>query len=365
MRKLALLALATLAACAVHRPAVTLPSADLKEPHRGFVDADDGPHPSPSPDYFEWWYYDATLDDGSSATVALYAAEMFGTNGPPAVLVNVLDPSGRAHTSYQKFTRDVLSFGGPGEVRIAESSAQKLEGGAVRVRAFGKDGDGEVVSVDLTFTPQMPGFKPGDGAVRFDGKVALGWAVPIPRAAVEGTVRVGAEERHATGLGYHDHNWGELNLKDTMAYWYWGRIASKDVTLVYASVHFRDELGVEPLDIVVAGDTRRMTEALAAPEFTAGDAKYLATANRDIPEGLRVVAKDHELALQLDPKKVLEADDLSLQIPWWERPFARLRTHPAYVRQLCDYVLASRGADGLPRKSEGRAIAEFMYVWRR
>lgn len=339
-----------------------LPQPDLSHPHVAYLEGDDGPHPSFESSYFEWWYYDATFEDGSSATVALYAAGMFRDKAPPGVLVNILDPAGKAHTSYQDFSQELLSFGSPGEVTVASSSIKKGEGGVVRVQAFGKNAAGDPISVELTFTPTMPGFKLGDGAVRFDGKTALGWVVPMPRANVEGTVRVGAEERRVKGLGYHDHNWGELNLKDTMGYWYWGRVASKDLTLIYADVHFREELGVQPMRVVVAGDEKKLLQVFDDMEIEPLPEKPVAEAARDVPGGLTL--KSGKAAMRLTEKKIVEADDLSKTMGGMTRFFARFRTKPAYVRTLCDYTWACR-LDGLPRKSEGAALVEYMYVWKK
>jgi predicted secreted hydrolase len=213
------------------------------------------------------------------------------------------------------------------------------------------------MAVDLTFTQQMPGFKLGDGIIRFDGQVALAWVVPMPRASVEGTIREGGEVRHVRGMGYHDHNWGELNLTDTMAYWYWGRITSPESTLVYADVHFQPSLGVRPFSFVVSGDASHMTRAVGDATFEPQEVRYLDPAGREVPKALAIRANG--LSLDLHEDQVLEADNFSVYIPWVVRPWVRLATKPAYVRSLSSFVLTEPGAP--PIRGTG-GITEFMYV---
>ncbi|MHB8875935.1 MAG: hypothetical protein ACYC8T_19780, partial [Myxococcaceae bacterium] len=191
---------------------------------------------------------------------------------------------------------------------------------------------------------------------------ALGWVVPMPRAAVEGTVTMGGTVRRVRGAGYHDHNWGELNLLDTMGYWYWGRLTSADSTVVYASVNFREELGVPPLLMVVAGDAERFHLVERSPEFLPLRQSFLQAANRIVPRGL--VVRSDTVGLRIASVKTLEAVDFAQLAPWYWRPVVRAVTRPAYVRQLCDYQLTS-GHGGLPSASRGRGIAEYMYVYRR
>ncbi len=350
------------AACAPIRPRVSLPAGDPRQPHASFNPADDGPHPSAEPGYFEWWYYDATFEDGTSVTLALYSAQLFAGDRRPAVLVNLLDTSGKSRAAYHAFEPGTASFGQAGEVSVAGSSARRIGDRAVRVIASGRTAEGEALEVDLTFEGTMPGFKAGGGEVRLDGKVALGWVVPMPRARVEGSVRIAGVERRVRGHGYHDHNWGELNLLDTMGYWYWGRLTSDQATVVYANVNFREALGVPPLTMVVAGDAERFRAVEVSPEFIPVGETYLAGANRVVPRGL--VIRSDTLGLRLASVKTLEAVDFTPSVSWYLRPFVRRVSHPAYVRQLCTYQLTTH-VDGLPAASSGRGIAEYMYIYRR
>ena len=356
-----LLALLLTQACAT-LPRAVFPSGDSRAPHSSYLPTDDGAHPSPEPAYFEWWYYDATFEDGTSATVALYAAQMFVGDRHPAVLVNLLDPGGLGQSAYQAFGPEALKLGAPGEISIAGSSASPLPDGSVRVTAVGQNAQGVPLSVDLTFTPTMPGFKHGTGEVRFDDKVALGWVVPMPRAKVSGKVSVGGVERPVQGAGYHDHNWGELNLLDTMGYWYWGRLTSPDTTVVYASVHFREKFGLPPMRMIAVGDAEHLRSVESPSQFEPQKEAFLEAANRDIPSGLAIRAPSTEV--RLDGLKTLEAIDFATEAPWYWRPFVRAVSRPAYVRQLCGYKLDTR-VEGMPASTTGRGIAEYMYVYHR
>lgn len=357
-----LVALVFTQACAAVLPHAVYPSGDPLAPHASYSPADDGAHPSAEGAYFEWWYYDANFEDGTSATVALYASLMFVGDRSPGVLVNLLDAQGQGRTSYQRLGPEALKLGGPGEISVAESSARPQPDGSVRVVASGKNADGVPLAVDLTFTPTMPGFKHGTGEVRFDGKVALGWVVPMPRANVAGKVSVGGVERAVRGAGYHDHNWGELNLLDTMGYWYWGRLTSPETTVVYASVHFREKFGLPPMRMMAVGDAQRLRSVEVPSDFAPQKEAFLEAANRDIPAGLAIKAPNTQV--QLDSLKTVEAMDFTGQAPWYMRPFVRAVTRPAYVRQLCGYKLDTH-VEGMPASTSGQGIAEYMYVYQK
>ena len=78
---------------------------------------------------------------------------------------------------------------------------------------------------DLQFIGKSKGWK-GDLSIG-------GWAAILPKAEVGGIINLFGTEFYVKGIGYHDHNWG-MNLFDLIHFgWYWGRINTDNLTIVW------------------------------------------------------------------------------------------------------------------------------------
>ena len=80
-------------------------------------------------------------------------------------------------------------------------------------------------SIDLQFIGKTKGWK-GDLSIG-------GWAAILPKAEVNGKIKLDDVEYFVKGIGYHDHNWG-MNLFDLLHFgWYCGKINSDNLTIVW------------------------------------------------------------------------------------------------------------------------------------
>lgn len=69
-----------------------------------------------------------------------------------------------------------------------------------------------------------------------NGGKYLGWYVPLPKAAATGEIEIEGKPIKAKGLSYHDHNWGNLNLRKYLQCWVWARIFFNDFTLIFGDI---------------------------------------------------------------------------------------------------------------------------------
>ncbi len=337
---------------------VQLPVGNPKTPHADYLATDDGPHPSSAPDYFEWWYYDVTFEDNSTASIVLYGAAMVDKSHAPGVMLNLSTANGAVYNSFTSMRRDELHTSAVGDIAVANSSAMH-EGSLLHVQAEGVAEDATPLAVDLHFVPQMAGLKLGDGALKANGKTILGWVIPMPRAEVTGTVTIGGKTRTVHGIGYHDHNWGEVDLQESMAYWYWGRVTTANLSVIYAELHLQPQFGSEPIGFVLVGDATHMVGGFAEAQFSPHPAQFVDAANRPVPQGLDI--KGAKFSLELDQNRVLQAVDFADRVSPWQRPLLHLVSRPAYLRTLCDYRFSSE-LDSVPATSVGHALVEYMYV---
>jgi hypothetical protein len=88
-----------------------------------------------------------------------------------------------------------------------------------------------------------------------------------PQGAVTATYSVGGERHETTGVGYHDHNWGNVGLAKVVHDWYWARGQAGPYSVIAASITAAKEYGFEPIPIfmlardnaVIGDDAARVT----------------------------------------------------------------------------------------------------------
>ena len=79
---------------------------------------------------------------------------------------------------------------------------------------------------------------------------AEGWTVALPKASVTGDIAVNGKRMKVSGIGYHDHNWNSSSSRVMNTWgWYWGKIMSKTLNLVWANI-MKTSSGGELLAVV-------------------------------------------------------------------------------------------------------------------
>ena len=112
----------------------------------------------------------------------------------------------------------------------------------------------EELKVDLTFRPELEGWKPWGDKIRFRDKEdegAFSWLVPVPKARVNGTLVIGDRKYEIKeAFGYYDRNYwnkNELFVDDVITSIEWGRFISEEYTIVFGSLQFRPWLKQPPI----------------------------------------------------------------------------------------------------------------------
>ena len=228
------------------------------------------PEKDKEPGAYEWWYTDADLENGYTLNVTFFHTDFTGPRyteylkryaADPTIPYNALDYA-NVKLSLSDEKGNLLFFGDQDftadQVKIAGGRVEGSWGNKcyITTRQAGKypellinaeicDGIGNIGKAEVLFTPLVEGAKIGRGCnmdAIVDGRhLYHKWVVPMPTAQVKVHMTitdVGGKvtEINQTGFGYHDHNWGNHPLTQTLDRWYWGRIAEPDMTLIYAKV---------------------------------------------------------------------------------------------------------------------------------
>jgi len=203
------------------------------EPILPFDPAEDGDHYRPEPDFFEWWYFDAALDDGSYLVAILHSSLYNAADHKPTLDLRYYPPKDPPVVAIGRFER-VAYQAAPDrcQVRIGDCAAVD-EGDRYRLSLRH-----ELLAAELTFWPQLPGWRAGTGHLFADAVTGhhFDWIVPLPRARVEGVLTINGRRSTVAGVGYHDHNWGNLYLPAAFSRWTWGRVLDGEWTLIFGDV---------------------------------------------------------------------------------------------------------------------------------
>jgi predicted secreted hydrolase len=289
---------------------------------------------------FEWWYFDAHFDDGSTAVIVFYTKPMLVWKGPakPQVSITITRPNGEKTIKF--FTSSIDQFSAVKEtcdVRVGENWVQ---GNLHRYRLHVEIDD---LAADLTFTGTVNPWRPDAGKACFrDLDHYFAWLPSVPYGLAEGTLIYDDQVHQVKGGGYHDHNWGNIGLNETTDHWYWGRAHLGDYTLIFAEIIASKKFAYKPQPVfmlakgseVIIGDGVPLS--MDARDFVphSGGRKY--------PNEVDIHwQKDEETVhLALRNPQVIEAISLLLILPAWQRPLLRLFSNPYYFRFNADLEMS-------------------------
>ena len=204
--------------------------------------------------YFEWWYFDVIFDSNSSISGSISINGYQSTPETIRAIVNfVVILQGKKRIEIQKsynqneisLSENVISIGKNKIEKATHNNVLHLEN--------------ESYKLTTNFRKILNGFKWGqDGKVIFTtgGDRYLTWVVPMPRAEVNGFLETPEGIFNLNGMGYHDHAYGTISLKDNINYWDRGRIHLEELTLIFAEATFKNMTRIITL---VVGEGEKLT----------------------------------------------------------------------------------------------------------
>jgi hypothetical protein len=214
---------------------------------------EDGLRTSGGPRSFEWWYFDAHLDDGAKLVVVFSTKEFTEIDKPlaPTIRIDLTLPDG---TTVEKVAElDPATFSASWEtcdVRLGDNVfAGDLHTYTIRARV-------EEVRVDVTLVGQVPSWRPETGYWYFGDQYFgdqdenyFAWLPSVPQGTVEATYSVGEHVSTTTGIGYHDHNWGDTLMPKLMHHWYWARGAAGPYSVIASYITAEKAYGYASLPV--------------------------------------------------------------------------------------------------------------------
>jgi hypothetical protein len=208
-------------------PLAVTASSDADYERLGLVRGDikpweDGARTDDRPGSYEWWYFDAHLEDGAKLVVVFMDKDLATPQKPlePTIRLNLDLADGR---SFEKFvTFDPAAWSAAkdhADVRIGEN---RLTGDLHTYRITATVDE---IAVDVTLEGEVPAWRPETGYMLFgeERNLEFSWLPAVPQGKVTAKYSIGNEVHGSTGTGYHDHNWGNVGLMEIVHDWYWAR----------------------------------------------------------------------------------------------------------------------------------------------
>ena len=187
--------------------------------------------------YIEWKYFNFVQKDLEGYIIYyILDPEKKMNFGGGRLLVRILK-DGKTYGLVKKFEMDQVELDTiSASLRMGGASIKEKDSYHYELNCKSED-----VDWSLTYkqkAPSIESFRNFHNGLLYWEK--LNWLVKMPRAEVEGDVRIGQETFHIDGLGYSDTNWGEVI--PFFSRHEWGQYNEKDFSLVFGILRELDKV---------------------------------------------------------------------------------------------------------------------------
>lgn len=215
---------------------------------------------------YEWWYFDAHLDDGAKLVVVFSTKNFTDIAKPlaPTIRIDLDLPDGTSRNLLGKFAPEEFSASDERcDVRIG---ANVFSGDLHDYKIVAEVDD---VAVEISLTGEVPAWRPATGHMYYgaDDEHEFDWLPAVPQGKVTATYRVAGTTSETSGVGYHDHNWGNAPMTSLVNNWYWARGQAGPYSVIASFVTAEQKYGYAEIPIfmlaengkVIADDAGKLT----------------------------------------------------------------------------------------------------------
>lgn len=331
-----------------------------------------GDHPQPWEDgqrcpthrgWFEWWYFDASFEDGSTLVIVFMTKSLLQRNDPlhPAVSITLTPSDGKPEVFFQYYPAE--EFSAEKDICAVRIGPNQVCGDLKRYELHAEAGK---LRADLVFTSRVPAWRPGTGMNYYSENLErfFGWLAAIPYGDVRGTLTLNGRQVAVSGTGYHDHNWGNIGLQQVMSHWYWGRAHLEDFTTIFVEMSSLPAYGGVKIPVFLLAQGERILIGDGAP-LRLETADFVRHPSRmSYPRRLDFIWEkpgERRVHLSLRQPQVIEASSLLVGLSPWLAGVARLALNPYYFRFRADLELSIE-LNGVREQIRGPAIYELMQL---
>jgi hypothetical protein len=248
---------------------------------------EDGARTDDRPGTYEWWYFDAHLEDGSKLVVVFMDKDLTTPQKPlePTIRLNLDLADGRSFEKLVTFDPALWSSARDhADVRIGEN---RFTGD---LHTYRISATVDEIMVDVTLVGEVPAWRPETGYMLFGADRAreFAWLPSVPQGRVTATYAIGSERYATTGIGYHDHNWGNVGLIEIVHDWYWARGQAGPYSVIASYITAHEKYGYAAIPVfmltrdgvLIGDDPSRLTFETLGPFVDTRTGKPVANITR-------------------------------------------------------------------------------------
>ncbi|MDR3314060.1 MAG: hypothetical protein LBS96_06340 [Oscillospiraceae bacterium] len=217
---------------------------------------EDGARTDGGPGSYEWWYFDAHLDDGTSLVLVYYTKRMMLPGKPlrPYATIDLDTPDGRHFE--ERLEVEGIPFSAAKDRCEVQIGPCYIKGDLDTYEIYFKN---DVCEAKATLKSNVPPWRPATGHIFFGEKDEnyFAWLPAVPEGSVTAEITVDGVTTQHTGTGYHDHNWGDANMMQLMHHWYWGRARVGEYRIISSYIYGEKKYGYKEYPIFLVAQPGR------------------------------------------------------------------------------------------------------------
>lgn len=219
---------------------------------------EDGMRTSGDKGRYEWWYFDAHLQDGSTVVITFYTKFMTDIKKSfnPYLTVSIDKADGSKIS--EKFYCDPEDF-------FASKDSCNVKMGNNYVVGNLKEYKIHIENEDINLTAVIKrttqSWRPKTGHMVFgaDESKEFNWVVPVPQGEMEMEYNYKGVTTKTAGSAYHDHNWGNVSMMEIFNHWYWSRAEVGPYTVIASEMISEKEFNISKDGETVVDDGELVT----------------------------------------------------------------------------------------------------------
>ncbi|OZG69214.1 Hydroxyneurosporene synthase (CrtC) [Bifidobacterium eulemuris] len=325
---------------------------------------EDGRRSTSAKGMWEWWYFDAILDDGTKVVIQFFTksgAHLYSGKDHPRFTIKVTLPDGTEYMREPKFQVSEASWGERQcDVRYA---AHRFSGDLKDYDIHVEPIDG--LGADLHLHSLSKPYRPGSAYFEFGSPDRFyTWFCAVPKGEVSGALTIDGKRVEAHGYGYHDHQWGNVNFLKEWNHWVWARQSFDDCSMLVFDMVANEKMGHARFPIVFIQDENGdlIFENTRNVECEVLEDYHDEVSEKDYPKAIHYVFRNDGVTADytLRMNEIIECNGRN-NLPWIKRTVAGLNgLDPAYTRYSATGDLILTTDDDRMERS-GNLIYEFMY----
>ena len=214
---------------------------------------EDGARTDDSKNQFEWWYFDAELDDGSLVVAYFYKVHFLKDQF--FIGFNYTSPQKEDFFRLKYFKSNEVSF--QSDSCLVMMNKNLFAGNLNKYRIALDPDDFDGFGFNLNLQSLVGPYRPQDGIIQA-GDDYFAWLAAVPNGDVDGTITVNGKEKKIKGSGYHDHNWGNTPLQKLFKSWTWFRGKAGPYTVILAELNAVESRGGFDIPILFVADENQV-----------------------------------------------------------------------------------------------------------